>query len=1101
MRPHSTFRIRTLVIRATFFAALLVVTGVLLGYGVPAFAQGDFGIAQVDSQIGLSGTSIALILVRVIRILLGFLGLVLVIMILYGGYTIMVSAGNADKVERGKTILKNAVIGTGIVLFSFIIVQFIISILSDVTGVTPKQKQPPGIETFAGIGSLGEVIKDHYPMPNQTGVYRNTKLVITFAEVIDPSSIINNDNNTCWDENNEATTTCVPDGNGVEKPYYGDCVNGVCDTLKAGVIEVHRMEVLEDGSKGAVIGEPFSLDALVAYENGTEAHTFVFKLQSDDLLGNGETDQWHEVEIKEDKVLNTSGDDVFRNHIKKGYTWQFETNTEIDLSPPFVVDVSPNPGETIEKNRILKITFNEAVDPMTVQGMLGATSSFSNVIVDIIGDGGEYVSPSTSGEIPGEPVYEAEYQYTFSGFGDYATDFDYDSATRHLYVAYIDGTVAKLDVSGDPSVPPAPLVFDNVAEKKLPAWDIEHSGAYVYVVGGGGASSKGTLHILNATDMTEVGSYDKLSSPFGVAVHGEYAYIADGTSGIKVIDISNPEKPKEVKTLSIEGVQVRIVRTHGDRLYYGSRGGEIQFGVFDIGTSPSDPIALGETFISQTPSDIAIYGDRAYVAVRSAGIKIIDISNPESELPITQFSPQQFGFNGNYTYSLSIDNDLLAVAEQKAFKLFDLSEDPDNPTLLFSVPPEDGSALARHDNRPIWLDGESLYVGEKDDGVRLYNILKSTDDGAGEQPDTEGASGGSEGVQVSGQWKITNGYKSIEFLSSEQCGDKVNSCGEPLYCLPTACADYDKTCTAKYSVLARTASLKEPGSDSFVSAGIFDGVVDMADNSMDSSPDFDGTGSVVPGSHDFLMSTSTMYFPVPTGSPWHHKPPFVGTKKEIDEGELYPDNYWWNFTVVNDIDSTSPYVRQVYPGIDNQAVTDYQSVDVYFSKEMWLDSLTNVSLIEYPNSGVGMGYQHLPEDIVGDIELDGKIVTTTQTTLHVEHPARPFGPGDTDYWYFANVPGIVKAVNQFCLYPGRGPVSDVAQQELSNPPCEVSYDENWKITGVDPSCTPGNITITSSTDTGCASVGTGLAQVVNSTSTCINAFSDDTVSKSIFVQQ
>ena len=1087
MRLLTSFRLRTLIGRAAFFVALFVVIGVLFGFGDAALAQGDFGIDAVDSQIGLSGTSIVLIILRVIRILLGLLGLVLVTMILYAGYTIMTSAGNEEKITRGKTIIRNAVIGTGIILFSFIIVQFVINLLMDVTGLSPDTKQPPGIETFVGIGSLGEVVKDHYPMANQTDVYRNTKIVVTFTEAIDPSSIIENTNNTCWDPaTSESTTSCADNDN----EYFGDCaeVNGqtVCDALKTDVISVHKLT-----QKGGLVdGAVMPLDALVAYENGSDAHTFVFRLQGTDLFGNGEADQWHNVTITND-VKNTNDKSIFENHIEDAYEWEFETNTEVDLTPPYVVDVSPNPGQTVEKNRILKISFNEAVDPMTVQGMLGPDSSFSNVVIHVSST--VPVSNIVNLSEDGEVEYLPDYLYTFSEFNDIAQDIDYDPVGQHLYVSYTDGTIAKLDVSGQPEIATLEQYYETAGGVQAVPNDIEYNNGYVYTVGGGNGGVDGALHILSATDFTEVGSYTDLALPHGIAVLGDYAYIADDVEGIKVIDISDPTNPNEVAALSILGGEAFVVRAEGSRLYIGSRHGQ-QFGVADIST-PDAPAILEEITLTKTVDDIQIYGDYAYIAVGGAGMKIVDISNPGSEdgMSVTQFTPQGFGYDGLAVFNISIDGDLLAVGEQKAFKLFDLTETPEAPTLLFSYPSTaEGPPLVLDNFRPIYLLGEYLYVGQINDGLQSYDITADPEEGPSADPlvgvsQTE--------IEVSGQWKITNGYKSIEFLSSEPCGNNaVNSCGDPIYCLPTACADYDKTCTASYSVMARTATLKEENGDSFVSASLFDGVVDMADNALDSAPNIDqDNGSIIPGSVDFEVFD---VFADDPDNPWRHKPPFIGVKSDIDLEELYPDNYWWNFTVINDIDSTSPYIQQVHPGIDQQAVDEYTPVDLYFSKEMWEDSLTNVKLIEYPQSEVGLGYVHTTQNEEVSETFGETVKTITRSILHVEHPARPFGPGDDDFWYFTNVPGKeVKAVNQFCLYPGRGPYASSPQTGLSDPGCEVTYDGDWNITSISDACRPGDIAINPNRDTGCLSTNTGLDTVMPDTQTCIDALSDPQVSK------
>jgi hypothetical protein len=45
---------------------------------------------------------------------------------------------------------------------------------------------------------------------------------------------------------------------------------------------------------------------------------------------------------------------------------------------------------------------------------------------------------------------------------------------------------------------------------------------------------------------TEVGFYDTPGYANGVAVTGSYAYVADGSAGLRVVDVSTPSGPTEV---------------------------------------------------------------------------------------------------------------------------------------------------------------------------------------------------------------------------------------------------------------------------------------------------------------------------------------------------------------------------------------------------------------------------------------------------------------------------------------------------------------------------------------------------------------------------
>lgn len=108
------------------FVLLLLVGGLLFARLI--FAA-DFGIDTVNN--GLNGSlntgDPRVIAARIINLLLGFLGLVALVLIIYAGYLWMTSAGNEEKVTQAKQILKNGVIGLLIILSSWAIVTFLIS--------------------------------------------------------------------------------------------------------------------------------------------------------------------------------------------------------------------------------------------------------------------------------------------------------------------------------------------------------------------------------------------------------------------------------------------------------------------------------------------------------------------------------------------------------------------------------------------------------------------------------------------------------------------------------------------------------------------------------------------------------------------------------------------------------------------------------------------------------------------------------------------------------------------------------------------------------------------------------------------------------------
>jgi len=99
---------------ASFFAGSFA----LAQTSIPASLGGTFGLGTQD----LYGTAI-----KIVNVFLGFLGVISISVIAYGGFIWMTSGGSFEKVNKAKKILISAVIGLAIILLSFTIIQFIVS--------------------------------------------------------------------------------------------------------------------------------------------------------------------------------------------------------------------------------------------------------------------------------------------------------------------------------------------------------------------------------------------------------------------------------------------------------------------------------------------------------------------------------------------------------------------------------------------------------------------------------------------------------------------------------------------------------------------------------------------------------------------------------------------------------------------------------------------------------------------------------------------------------------------------------------------------------------------------------------------------------------
>ncbi|MFH1111781.1 MAG: pilin [Patescibacteria group bacterium] len=105
------------------------------------FAQDEFGFWETAHYTLPTGTPpIAAIIATIIQMILGLVGVVLLIMILYGGFQWMTSSGNEQKIAKAKAIFGGALIGMFVILGAYIITSFIMrSLYSSIEPIPTMQ--------------------------------------------------------------------------------------------------------------------------------------------------------------------------------------------------------------------------------------------------------------------------------------------------------------------------------------------------------------------------------------------------------------------------------------------------------------------------------------------------------------------------------------------------------------------------------------------------------------------------------------------------------------------------------------------------------------------------------------------------------------------------------------------------------------------------------------------------------------------------------------------------------------------------------------------------------------------------------------------------
>ncbi len=230
---------------------------------------------------------------------------------------------------------------------------------------------------------------------------------------------------------------------------------------------------------------------------------------------------------------------------------------------------------------------------------------------------------------------------------------------------------------------------------------VSASGVLAYLV------NSGSLLIVDVTDAhnpTLRGRTTQVLSqwynPNSITISGNRAFLADGYGYLQAVDISNPDKPTTVGSVTTDNPSaVAIV---GTRVYTLS---SLDFTVFDLvgGTlQVSGFVSSGQKYFGNT---MAVLGNYAYCAGGENGLYIYSVAAPANPTLAATV-----GTTAGYYLSVAVSGNTAYLATQNSgAKVFDTS-DPANPALLsqFIASSGGGAKIAFQANRAYFLgyDGQ-----------------------------------------------------------------------------------------------------------------------------------------------------------------------------------------------------------------------------------------------------------------------------------------------------------------------------------------------------------------------------------------------------------
>ena len=125
----------------------LSITGAALLIAIPALASFSDASGLTGSAgaagLGSFGTNAPQFIGRFVGALISLLGMVFVVLLVYGGFTWMTAQGSEEKIKKAKGIISSAVIGLVVVFASYAIAQAVIGAISSATTEAPAPEEAP----------------------------------------------------------------------------------------------------------------------------------------------------------------------------------------------------------------------------------------------------------------------------------------------------------------------------------------------------------------------------------------------------------------------------------------------------------------------------------------------------------------------------------------------------------------------------------------------------------------------------------------------------------------------------------------------------------------------------------------------------------------------------------------------------------------------------------------------------------------------------------------------------------------------------------------------------------------------------------------------
>jgi hypothetical protein len=188
-----------------------------------------------------------------------------------------------------------------------------------------------------------------------------------------------------------------------------------------------------------------------------------------------------------------------------------------------------------------------------------------------------------------------------------------------------------------------------------------------------------------------------------------YAYVADGSAGLSVVDVSEPATPVEVGSCDTPGYTWDVAIA-GSYAYVADEGSGLR--VVDV-SDPAAPVEVGSCETPGFSHSVAVVGDYAYVADGNAGLRVVDVSDPAAPMEVGSYDTP------GISHSVAVTAGYAYVADNGGLRVVDVT-DP-------AAPAEVGFYDTPGVARGVAAAGDYAYVADGDaGGLRVVDVSDPT---------------------------------------------------------------------------------------------------------------------------------------------------------------------------------------------------------------------------------------------------------------------------------------------------------------------------------------------------------------------------------------